>query len=89
VEKADNEQAFRKELTQIEQSIDKAMKEIMACDRAYAAAREPSDQIGSHRSIWSAPEVFRAPFIDATRQLGELTGKRRALENKLKEIFRP
>ena len=84
--KAPDENATRKELTQVEQKIAETEKKIGDFSKAYSLVVDPHDQLGSHRSIWSAPDHYRDPFTDATKQLGELTAKRRALQNKLKEL---
>jgi|GEM_PF-2265765 len=82
----DDSAAARKELTQVEQKILETEKEIRGFSAAYAAAADPNDQIGSHRSIWSAPDLYREPFTEATRRLGELTARRRALKGKFADL---
>jgi hypothetical protein len=81
MDKSMDDTAGGKELVSIEKKIAEAEREILDLSNAYAAVVGPTDLVGSHRSIWSAPEAYRDPFTEATKRLGELTAKRRALKS--------
>ena len=78
-----DDNAARKELIKAEQKIAEIEAEIRELSSAYAAVANPGDRLGAHRSIWSAPDKYREPFTEATKRLGELTAKRRALKSKI------
>ncbi|CAN5716875.1 hypothetical protein BH11PSE3_BH11PSE3_18950 [soil metagenome] len=83
MDKPVDDNAARKELVKAEQMITETEAEIRGLSAAYAAVANPHDLIGSHRSIWSAPDEYREPFTEATKRLGELTAKRRALKSRV------
>jgi hypothetical protein len=73
----------QKRLIEVEKEITKAEEEGRAFKTAYEDVINPTDKIGFHRSIWSAPPAHRDPFTDAVKKLNTLSAERRALRGKL------
>lgn len=73
----------REEVMRLEGKIAEAQKEVEDFAKAYDQIVGPNHQVGMNRSIWSAPDVFRGPFLDAVKRLNNLKPQLRSARGRL------
>lgn len=73
----------REEVIRLEREIAEAQKEVEDFVKAYEQIVGPTHQVGMNRSIWSAPDTFRDPFLDAVKRVSNLTPQLRNARGRL------